>query len=221
VILAVDTATRAMGLALAEAGRLVAEINWQTENNHTLELAPAVERLLAQAGLAPRDLTALAVAIGPGSFTGVRIGLGFAKGLALACDLPLLGVRTLDIVIRALPPEDGPALAVIQAGRGRVIWARYDFQAGRWAAASDGVVADWAAVAAAAASAGARVVGEVDEAGARALAAAGVALARPEQNRRRAAHLAQIGWEQWRAGAPAEAGAVRPIYAHAPTSGTA
>ena len=123
MILALDTATRAVSLALAEAGQIVAEATWRSENNHTLELAPAVERLLAEAAVAPRDLTALAVAIGPGSFTGVRIGLGFAKGLALACSLPLLGVRTLDIAIRALPAAGGQAVAVIQAGRGRVIWS--------------------------------------------------------------------------------------------------
>jgi tRNA threonylcarbamoyladenosine biosynthesis protein TsaB len=219
VILALDTATRAVSLALAEAGRLVAEATWRSENNHTLELAPAVERLLAEAALAPRDLTALAVAIGPGSFTGVRIGLGFAKGLALACGLPLLGVRTLDIAIRALPAAGGQAVAVIQAGRGRVIWSLYSARAGRWETGSDGAVGTWASVAAAAG--GAVVVGEVDEAGLAVLQAARVRVAGPEQNVRRAARLAEIGWEMWAAGAQAEAGAVQPIYAHQPASGSA
>ena len=68
-----------------------------TANHHTVELAPAVQGMLIRAGLESRQLTAVAVALGPGSFTGLRIGLGFAKGLATSLGLPLLGIPTLHI----------------------------------------------------------------------------------------------------------------------------
>ncbi|HRE29770.1 MAG TPA: tRNA (adenosine(37)-N6)-threonylcarbamoyltransferase complex dimerization subunit type 1 TsaB, partial [Anaerolineales bacterium] len=83
MILAIDTATRVISLALHRGDRLVAEHTWRTENVHTVELAPQVAVLLAQARVNPPELDALAVCLGPGSYTGVRIGLAYAKGLAL------------------------------------------------------------------------------------------------------------------------------------------
>jgi len=228
VILAIDTATRAISVALAEADGLVAEETWQSDNNHTMELAPAVEKLLAKAGVKAERLTALAVAIGPGSFTGVRIGLGFAKGLALACDLKLIGVRTLDITIRALPTTELRAIAVVQAGRSRVIWGRYQVVAGEWQMLDDaiaGSVGTWETVKGLAHESDAVVVGEVDEVGENLLSAAGIRIASPEQNVRRAGRLAEIGWERWRAsaarGETLDAALVQPLYALQPTSGTA
>lgn len=221
MILAVDTATRSISVALATADRLVAEETWQSDNNHTMELGPAVVGLLATAGIKPQDLTALAVAIGPGSFTGVRIGLGFAKGLALACDLPVVGVRTLDIAVAALPQTTAHAIAVAQAGRSRVIWADYVVSDGVWHSESDGVVGIWDTVAAQAGERQATVVGEVDEAGAARLQQAAVRVASAEQNVRRAGRLAAIGWQRWQAGQASPAGAVKPLYAQQPTSGTA
>jgi tRNA threonylcarbamoyladenosine biosynthesis protein TsaB len=228
VILAIDTATRAISVALAKVDGLVAEETWQSDNNHTMELAPAVEKLLAKAGVKAEALTALAVAIGPGSFTGVRIGLGFAKGLALACDLKLIGVRTLDITIRALPTTELHAIAVVQAGRSRVIWGRYVVVAGEWqtadveAAATEtvGTVGTWDTVKGLARESNAIVVGEVDEVGANLLSAAGIRIASPEQNVRRAGRLAEIGWERWQAGEALGAALVQPVYAQQPTSGT-
>jgi len=218
VILAIDTATRSISIALAEEGRALAEAVWQSENNHTTELAPAVERMLIESGVAVKALTAIAVAIGPGSFTGVRIGLGFAKGLALARgDLPLVGVRTLDIAVRALPIDEGEAVAVIQAGRGRVVWARYSARAGRWESANDGVVGSWEDVSRSAT--GSVVVGEIDSRGMDVLQGAGVRVASADQNVRRASRLAEMAWERWRRGEVDSAAALMPVYAHQPTSG--
>lgn len=220
VILALDTATRTISLALAAEHTVLAEAMWLTRNNHTVELAPAVERMLAEAGLTARDLTAIAVAIGPGSFTGVRIGLAFAKGLALAQGKPLIGVPTLDVAVRALPPATGQAIVVIPAGRGRVVWARYEAAAGGWQAVTTAAVADWAEVAAQARS-GLCVVGEMDAAGMSALRGAGAILATPAQNVRRAAHLAEIAWGRWRRGGADDAATLVPVYAASPVSGTA
>jgi tRNA threonylcarbamoyladenosine biosynthesis protein TsaB len=214
VILAIDTATRMIGLALATEQAIVAEATWRTRNNHTIELAPAIERLLAAQGIAANALTAIAVAVGPGSFTGVRIGLGVAKGLALAAmpGLPLIGVPTLDIIARALP--QGRLIAVIQAGRGRVVWARYvDGQA-----ASPAALGHWEEVAAHA-KGGDCVLGEIDPVGLEVLGRHQIKIGSPSQNVRRAAYLAEIGWERWRQGATDDAATLAPIYIHQPASG--
>jgi tRNA threonylcarbamoyladenosine biosynthesis protein TsaB len=219
VILAIDTATRFMSLALASEEMRAAERSWPSQNNHTIELAPAVERLLSGAGVRPNELTALAVAIGPGSFTGVRIGLGFAKGLALAGGLPLIGVKTLDIVVRELPLQERQAIAVIQAGRGRVIWAPYTVREQTWEPAHDGVVGSWDEVSSAAMGESV-VIGEIDPAGWESLRQRQVRAVSSSQHPGRAARLAEIGWARWRRGALDSAATLIPVYAHSPASGT-
>jgi tRNA threonylcarbamoyladenosine biosynthesis protein TsaB len=134
MLLAIDTATRLAGLALCDPaqGLVLAEETWRSANNHTVELMPRLVRLLEQQGLAPSDLTGLVVSLGPGSFTGLRIGLGVAKGLALAQNLPLVGVPTLDVVAQPHKVQRLPIWAVLQAGRGRICAAHYARAKGHW-----------------------------------------------------------------------------------------
>jgi len=218
VILAIDTATRVVSLALADHRSVLAEHTWHTANNHTVEVAPAIEQILSGATVEVRQLTAIAVAIGPGSFTGVRIGLGLAKGLALAHDKPLIGVRTLDIIARGVPLFDGRLIAVIQAGRGRVIWATYLSGPQGWETAEAGSVGTWEEMAAQA-NDGDHVIGEIDQVGIDHLRRYRVEVGSPEQNVRRAAWLAEIGWERWRQGRVDDPATLAPIYARQPTSG--
>jgi tRNA threonylcarbamoyladenosine biosynthesis protein TsaB len=107
MLLGIDTATRFISLALHDGDRIAAESTWETANNHTIELAPAVRAMLARAGMGSQDLSAVAVALGPGSFTGLRIGLGFAKGLATTLAIPLLGIPTLVALARASRASTG------------------------------------------------------------------------------------------------------------------
>ncbi len=97
LLLAIDTATRFAGLALYDGDIIRAEKYWLSHDNHSVELMPALVDMLAQQGFAPADLAAVGVTIGPGSFTGLRIGLSVAKGLALANRLVILGIPTLDV----------------------------------------------------------------------------------------------------------------------------
>ena len=97
LLLAIDTATHFAGLALYDGDSVLAESCWLSRNNHSVELMPALVRMLEQQKLSANDLAVVAVAIGPGSFTGLRIGLSTAKGLAKATSIPILGIPTLDI----------------------------------------------------------------------------------------------------------------------------
>ena len=170
MLLALDTATRLISMALHDGQSVAAESTWLAGAYHTVELAPQVALLLRRAGVEPSQLRAVAVAIGPGSYTALRIGLGFAKGLCLANALPLVGVPTLDGLMRAQPPRAEHALALLQAGRARVSAAPYHWSAKtfRWTAAGAVRVVDWPSLVAelGAADKPVYVVGEIDAAGA-------------------------------------------------------
>jgi len=96
LLLAIDTATRTAGLALYDQVGLHLEQMWRTCDHHTVELMPHIVRACNQQGLPPQALRVIAVSLGPGSFTGLRVGLSIAKGLAVALGTPLIGVPTLD-----------------------------------------------------------------------------------------------------------------------------
>jgi tRNA threonylcarbamoyladenosine biosynthesis protein TsaB len=113
MLLALDTSTRTIGVALYDGLRVLGEMVWTSDGFHTVELAPAVADSLARAGLQMKDLQALAVATGPGSFTGLRIGMALGKGMALARRLPLVGVRTLDVLAAAQPVREMPMVSPI------------------------------------------------------------------------------------------------------------
>jgi tRNA threonylcarbamoyladenosine biosynthesis protein TsaB len=217
MLLALDTATRLISIALHDGQSVAAEATWLSGAYHTVELAPQVALLLRRAGVAPGELSGLAVAIGPGSYTGLRIGLGFAKGLALANALPLVGVPTLDILMRAQPPRAERAVALLQAGRGRVSAGPYQWSARgyRWQAAGEVRVLDWPSLAQelAAGTTPVFVAGEIDAAGLELLRPlrGRVLLASPAQSLRRAGFLAELGRERLR-GAPDDPSRLAPAY---------
>ena len=95
--LSIDTASELASVALSQEGALVAECTWRCRRNHSVELLPSVERLLAQAGADKTALSAIFVSTGPGMYTGLRVGIATAKGLARALGIPLVGVGRLDL----------------------------------------------------------------------------------------------------------------------------
>src|SRR3990170_4009618 len=125
MLLAIDTATRTASLALHDGGGVRVEVTWELADQHTVGLMPCVDWALNQLGLEAGAVRAVAVSIGPGSFTGLRAGLAVAKGLALANEVPIVGVRTLDILVAAQPVQVGSLVAVLQAGRGRLAMQTY------------------------------------------------------------------------------------------------
>jgi tRNA threonylcarbamoyladenosine biosynthesis protein TsaB len=116
-ILSIDTALGACAVAVVEGGRVLARRVSPMERGHQEALAPLVAEVMAEAGLGFDRLKRVAVTIGPGSFTGLRVGLAFAKGLTVALDIPCIGVGTLEALAA---PGDGFAAAVIDARRDQV-----------------------------------------------------------------------------------------------------
>jgi tRNA threonylcarbamoyladenosine biosynthesis protein TsaB len=132
MILAIDTATGFAGLALWEEEQLWAEEAWHTRLNHSVELMPRIQLMLATHHLAVEELAAIAVSLGPGSFTGVRAGLAAAKGLALTYRIPLVGISTMDVIAYPFQQSELPVWAIIAAGRGRIGAACYRRQDDAW-----------------------------------------------------------------------------------------
>lgn len=131
--LAIETATTATAVALDDGtGQVVAEVV-DADRRHTESLAPAVARLLRARGLAAAELEAVVVDVGPGLYTGLRVGIAFAKGLALAVGVELRGVLSTDVLAAAAFElgASGEVVAVVDARRGEVFSARYAADGGR------------------------------------------------------------------------------------------
>ena len=214
MLLAVDTSTAQVGLALYDGVQVVSEYVWRGSQRHTVELAPAVHEMLRRCGLTMDDVDALGVALGPGSFTSLRVGLAFVKGLTLARNLPLVGIPTLDILAAAQPLSRLPLLVAIQAGRGRLAAGWYRRSKGRWKARGMARVVTARAL--------------LDEVKIPAIVCAELTdeeretlgknpefqLASPAGSVRRPAILAEMTWRRWQAGEVDDPAALAPIYLH-------
>jgi len=120
LILALDTATEKGSLALAADDRLLAAYSLDSPGTYLQQLLPGVEELLRAAGSSLQDLGAIAVSQGPGNFTGLRIGLATAKGLAWALGCPLVPVPTLEALAAQFPWQPQPTAVIMDAKREEV-----------------------------------------------------------------------------------------------------
>ena len=148
MLLAIDTATEILSIALHDGDELAAECTLRAGRQHSALLAPLIERVMAQSGLSADDLEALAVSVGPGSYTGTRIGVALAKGMASPRDLPLVPVTTLETILaaQALHDDGTPLIATVAAGRNRVIWAEYRCESAAWVERRAPQISDWSAL---------------------------------------------------------------------------
>lgn len=214
-LLALDTSTRNVGLALYNGAQVLTEVVWTSQDYHTVELAPAVSEALEKTGVGTGGISALAVALGPGSFTGLRIGLALAKGLAMVRRLPLIGVPTLDALAAAQPRLDTPMAAVLRAGRGRLAVSWYQVKGDSWQAtkkteilASDELIQKIQMPT--------LVCGELTEEERELFKkiCPHAVLASPAQSLRRPAFLAELAWQRWQAGKTDDPATLAPIYLH-------
>jgi len=123
--LSIDTASQIASVGLSQEGSLLAEITWRCQRNHSVELLPTIDKLLAQAGVARDEVGAIFVCTGPGMYAGLRVGVSTAKGLAAGLGLPVVGVGRLELDAYPQAAFPGPIVAVHRAGRGDLAWAAY------------------------------------------------------------------------------------------------
>ena len=130
-ILALETSAKAVSAAVSEDGRILASGYQDTGLTHSRTLMPIVEHILKNTGLTAADMDAIAVAAGPGSFTGIRIGVAAAKGLAFAADKPAVGVSTLAAMARNVAFCDGLVVCAMDARRQQVYNALFQAKDGQ------------------------------------------------------------------------------------------
>jgi len=144
VLLALDTSTPSVTAAVHDGTRVLAEATVVDARRHGELLAGQVAQVLAEAGLTPQDLTAIAVGVGPGPFAGLRVGVVTALTLGLALGVPVHGVCSLDALARRAV-VDGPFVVATDARRREVYWARYSAEGARVGLAAVSKPADLAA----------------------------------------------------------------------------
>lgn len=218
MLLAIDTATKYASLALHDGTQVRAEHTWEAPRRHTVELTPRVVHTLEQLDLSVEHLAGVAVTRGPGSFTGLRVGMAVAKGLTLAQGLPLIGVPTLDVVAAAQGRDRRPLCAVLQAGRGRICAAVYRWRRGEWHERKEPRITTWS-ILAEETEAPTLFCGEIDAQGAEVLGGMGeLAIVLPAAARlRRAGFLAEIAWRRLNHGEVDDPATLVPIYLKHPT----
>lgn len=129
-ILAIDTATQVSSVAVASADKLSAELTMQAKLTHSETLMPHIKEVLRMAGVQKEKLDGIAVSIGPGSFTGLRIGLAAAKAMAYALQLPIVGVSTLKALAYHYPVPGVRIVSLLDAQKGNAYRESYEWQAG-------------------------------------------------------------------------------------------
>jgi tRNA threonylcarbamoyladenosine biosynthesis protein TsaB len=128
-VLAIDTCLSACSVAVLDGERTAAWASEPMERGHQERLAPLAREVMARSGLAFTDLDRIAVTLGPGSFTGLRVGLAFAKGLGLALERPVIGLSCLEVLAAPFAAAPGRTLALLPAREGAA--CHQQFEAGR------------------------------------------------------------------------------------------
>jgi tRNA threonylcarbamoyladenosine biosynthesis protein TsaB len=127
LVVGFDTATPAVSVAVRDGERVVAEASAADGRRHGELLMPMIAKVLADAGVSRTDLTAVAVGVGPGPYTGLRVGVVTARVLGAVLGIPVHGVCSLDVIAAAVtPPAGREFLVATDARRKEVYWARYD-----------------------------------------------------------------------------------------------
>jgi tRNA threonylcarbamoyladenosine biosynthesis protein TsaB len=201
-IAAIDTSSDQAGVALFDGGR-PAVIAWNAHRNHTVDTLAQLDHLLRLTGISLPQLRGVAVATGPGSFSALRVGLSVAKGLAFSLNIPLMGISTTEAIAANFAWTERPVLAVMTAGRGRVVWTR--FESGTPPHGPHNTSVDELRIAAAEGP-GSFVAGDTEllvDIESMSLPAG----ARVEQ-------IARLGWNRLRAGDTDDPALLEPIYAH-------
>jgi len=219
--LALDTSTDWASVALYDGRAVLAEETWRAQRRHGDELFPAIERLLSSARVGLAAVDRVAVATGPGSFTGLRVAIAAAQGIARGAGASLVGVSTLDVLAYPHAPSKQRTCPLLPAGRTDWYAAFYQERNRRWLRRSPYVVATLPELCR---QIGTHTlfVGELDEeaeATLRDLLGPKALFAPPASRMRRAGFLAELGWRALEAEPQTRLDEVEPIYVKQPRIG--
>lgn len=220
MLVALDTSTELAGIACYDAHGLRGESCWFAERHHGAQLLPQLDMLIRHIGSAPNGIQAVAIALGPGSWSGLRVGVSVAKGLALAGNLTLLGIGTLDAIAYQYDYVQMPIHPVIRVGRGRIATATWiwDRTLQRISPYQNITVAELGTII----HGNTWFCGDVDEAMQRDIRATvgGYAHFPSDVARiRRAGALAALAWQRFCAGEHDDVGRIEPLYLGEPLKG--
>ncbi len=208
LLLALDTSTSTASVALFDGHRVLSETTWQAGREHSTRLLVEVDLAFERIGRTPTELAGLVVARGPGSFTGVRVALSVAKGMAAGLSIPLWGVSSLDVLAHAAGEVDLPVRALLEAGRGRYATALFlhgvSIQPARLATLDElSALIEEPTL----------VIGELTQEARTQLAGDhNTRLASAAAGVRRAGYLAELGWRQVQSGDPGDPHLVDALY---------
>lgn len=215
MLLALDTSTQTMGIAIYDEPVIVGEMIWRSASHHTVELAPAVDQLMKRSWVSPTDLKVVAVALGPGSFTSLRIGLALAKGLALSLHIPVIGIPTFQFLVAAQTVSEFPLISVLPAGRARMAAQWFSAGAGSWQPSSDPIVLTPEEISNRI-NGPTHIVGEMTASERQVIGRKwkNAMLADPALCVRHPSMLAQMAWARWEEGKLDDPVSLAPIYLH-------
>jgi tRNA threonylcarbamoyladenosine biosynthesis protein TsaB len=212
-LLAIDTSGTYASVAIFDGERVLAEETWRAKRHQDDELFPAIEHALALAGVGLASLTRVAVAGGPGSFTGLRVGIAAAQGIGRASGAALIAVPTLDAVAHPFRSGRIRVCPLVPAGRGEHYCALYGRTADGWGRRSELATLDAEGLARATAGLDTLFAGEIDpETRAALRARLGDRAAFPASSMRRAGDLAALAWQRAEAGQAVSPAELEPLY---------
>jgi tRNA threonylcarbamoyladenosine biosynthesis protein TsaB len=218
-LLALDTSTSWASVALYDGRAVLAEETWHAQRRHGDELFPTIERVLSGARTSLAEIDRVAVATGPGSFTGLRVAIAAAQGIARGTGSAMVGVSTLDVLAYPHAPSKQRTCAILPAGRTEWYAAFYQERNRKWQRRSPYIAATLPDLCR---QIGTHTlfVGEIDDEAEgllRDLLGPKALFASPASRMRRAGYLAELGWKALESEAQAKLGEIEPIYVKQPS----
>lgn len=221
MLLAIDTSTNESGVALYNADGVLAECAWHSGRRHAEQVLPTIDLLLRHLDASPAELTAVAIATGPGSWSGLRVGMSLAKALVVAHAMPIIGVPTLDVLAYPHRAAAQKIVPFVRLGRDRYGLAEYSPTA--MGVERIGPFQNLALHELLRLTAPVLICGDVDEAARTLLlehTGDQVTFADAVQNVRRPAALAHLAWQRLQGGDVDDLVALEPIYLGGPVKET-
>jgi len=145
-VLAIDTSNYVLGVAIVDQEKVIGEVITNLPKNHSVRVMPTIEQLMKECGIKPKELDRIVVAMGPGSYTGVRIGVTIAKTLAWSLQIPLVGVSSLEVLAANGRHFNGSISPIFDARRGQVYTGLYRYEEKRLTCVEEDkiiLLADW------------------------------------------------------------------------------